>query len=210
VTTTESSFSCAWLADLQIDWYFMPDELESKIRVAEHEPVRGRLREANAEYLGRVLETNRLFDDDKWTLLKGGCGLRVRSCRTLDGPEQPATLTYKGPLRDGAFKRKSEIEIEIADAVSMVGILAAMGFSEWIIFEKNRESWRLPPCEVELDEVPGLGLFVEVEGPDEAAIRAALARLGLDPRQSTRRSYVAMLAEGANTCAPRPLEFKFG
>lgn len=187
----------------------MPDEIESKIRVADHESVRQKLREAGAEYVGRVLETNRLFDDQKWTLLKSGCGMRVRDCKTLDGPVRPATLTYKGPLREGEFKQRNEIEVQIADSGAMIEILNELGFFERIIFEKRREGWRLRPCAVVLDEVPALGLFVEVEGPDPKTIKKTVSRLGLDAAASIRKSYVAMLAEGANTSATQPLEFRF-
>jgi adenylate cyclase class 2 len=187
----------------------MPDELESKIRVADHESVRARLRETGAEYISRVLETNRLFDDQKWTLLKSGCGLRVRECLPLEGPGPSATLTYKGPVRESEFKQRSEIEFPIASAGAMIEILHKLGFFERIIFEKKRESWRLDPCKVELDEVPTLGRFVEVEGPDPKTIKRIVGQLGLDATASIRKSYVALLADGASTSSPRPLEFRF-
>lgn len=185
----------------------MPEELESKVKVGDHDAVRARLKSAGAEYLGRVLETNRIFDDKAGSLLASGCGLRVRECHVLDGIDRPATLTYKGPVRDGVFKRRTEIEVAIDDAGAMTEILAGLEFSPRIVFEKRRESWRLKGCEVELDEVPGLGLFVEVEGPNEEAIQGTMSWLGLDSHDSIRSSYIAMLMKDA--IGAGPFEFRF-
>jgi adenylate cyclase, class 2 len=187
----------------------MPDEIESKLKVTDHTDVRERLCQAGAEYVGRVLEVNQLFDDTNGSLLAGGCGLRVRACDVLDGAGRSATLTYKGPLREGTFKNRVEIEVEVGNAETMKDLLGSLGFHPRIVFEKRRESWRFKGCSVELDDVATLGLFVEVEGPDEGSIRAVLSLLGLDATASIRTSYVAMLISGTTTADPWPLEFRF-
>ncbi|MEK6642867.1 MAG: class IV adenylate cyclase [Planctomycetota bacterium] len=187
----------------------MPDEIESKIRVTGHDPIRQRLRQSGAEYLGRVLETNRLFDDSNGSLLDNGCGLRVRACDLLDGAARSATLTYKGPMREGVFKKRVEVEVAISDAAAMMEILGSLGFHPRIVFEKRRESWRFKGCAVELDEVPNLGLFVEVEGPDEESIHSVLSGLGLDALASIRTSYVTMLVSGEKPEGGMPFEFRF-
>ena len=56
----------------------------------------------------------------------------------------------------------------------------------------------LDTCRVELDEVPLLGTFVEIEGPTEAAIEAALERLGLAGQATEPKSYVGLSAERAD------------
>ncbi len=185
----------------------MAEEIESKIRIVDHEPVRAKLRLAGADYIGRVLEMNHLYDDSSQTLFQHGCGLRIRECKPLDGECPAATITFKGPMHQGPFKQRREIEVEISDARAMIDLLHALGYSEQIVFEKKRESWRADPCKIELDEVPNLGLFVEVEGPDAQTIQDTLNRLGLDPAASIRKSYVAMLMERASTHGPR--EFRF-
>ncbi len=171
----------------------MATELESKIRVSSHEPIRERLRAAGAAYVGRVLETNRILDDDDGRLLREGCGLRIRCIDVLDGRGPKPTITFKGRKSPGRFKQREEWESEIEDADAMASIFAALGFSDRIIFEKRRESWRLGACSVELDEVQKLGLFVEVEGPDEAAIDAVLSLLALSDQPSIQESYIALL-----------------
>lgn len=172
----------------------MPIELECKVRVPSLVPIRGRLQSAGASWVGRVLETNRLFDRRDDSLREAGCGLRVRSVEVLDGRGPAATLTYKGPRTPSLFKRREEIEVDIGDTEAMTEVLHALGYAEKIIFEKRRESWLLDPCHVELDELPKLGTFVEVEGPDERAIQDVLSSTGLAEAEHVSEGYAAMTA----------------
>jgi adenylate cyclase, class 2 len=199
-------------------------ELECKVRVASLVAPREKLRATGARFVGRVLEENRLFDRPDEALRRAGCGLRVRTARALEDEGGKAvgqglrsaaeggcaaTLTYKGPRVPGAFKQREEIEVEIGDAEAMGGILRALGYVERIMFEKRRESWLLGSCRVELDELPELGTFVEVEGPNEASIRAALAAIGLEALPSISESYVGMAARLLETQPGRGRELRF-
>ncbi len=175
----------------------MPTELEAKFKVDTHDGVRQRLRDAQAEPLGRVLETNRIFDDASRSLLASGRGLRVRHCAALDGRADRGTVTYKGPQAPGRLKSREEIEFATDDPAAAAGLLERIGYHPVIVFQKRRESWRLGTCLIELDEVVHLGLFVEIEGPDEAAIAAAQRDLGLAQATHIRESYVALLADYA-------------
>lgn len=173
----------------------MPIETEIKLRVDSHEPVRARLAAAGAQWIGRVLETNWILDYPDSALLKKGCGLRVRDAVEHGTGNQEAVVTFKGPRMPGCMKAREEIQTAVGDAESMLAVLEAMGLQPVLRYEKRRESWRLGECRVELDEPPEIGLFVEIEGPEEAAIRAAQARIGLESAQVENESYVAMLIE---------------
>ncbi len=172
----------------------MPVEVECKIRVEQHEPVRERVRAAGGRFLSRVFEVNRILDRDDGSLRTAGCGLRIRATTVLDGPARPATVTFKGPREPGPYKRRQELEVAINDTERMGDLLAALGYHEVLLYEKNRESWQLGDCRVELDELPLLGRFVEIEGPDETAIAAAAARLGFAETPLVPDSYVALVA----------------
>ncbi|MBK8270734.1 MAG: class IV adenylate cyclase [Planctomycetes bacterium] len=188
----------------------MPTELESKLRVDSHEPVREKLRAAAAAYVGRVKETNRILDTDDGRLLNSGCGLRIRRVEILDGNGPKATVTFKGPRVVGKFKQREEWETQLDDADAMTAILAALGFKDRILFEKRRETWRLGECTIELDDVAQLGLFVEVEGPSESAIDAVLALIGLDGDSPIHESYIALLMKGENIAQGETRSFRFG
>lgn len=172
----------------------MTREIEAKFRVDSHEPVRLALRAAGATMISRVRETNRIFDRPDGSLRAAGCGLRVRSAVDSNGT-CAAAITFKGPVRPGAFKSREEIEITIGDAALANDLLGRIGFVEILAYEKNRESWRLDDCRVELDEPPHIGLFVEIEGPDEAAIQRVRDTLGLSGTTHERASYVRMMLE---------------
>jgi adenylate cyclase class 2 len=171
----------------------MSVEVEAKIKVASHEGVRATLNELGAARLGCVLETNHIFDNGERTLLAADCGLRVRACRSVEGAAPAATLTYKGPREPGTFKERQEIQIAIDDPQAGRELLEALGFVEAVCFEKRRESWRLGACSIELDEVPYLGCFIEIEAPSGREVREAQERIGLGDETSLRTSYIALL-----------------
>jgi len=169
-------------------------EIEAKFQVDAHHPVQARLQAAGAVPLGRVIETNHIFDDAGGRLRKGGAALRVRALEPLDGGQADTTLTFKGPVLPGHLKRRTEIEVSVAQAPAMLELLAALGFVEVMVYRKRRESHRLGRCRVELDELPWLGLFVEIEGPDEQTIGRVQQDLGLADCAHLPESYVGLLA----------------
>ena len=64
-----------------------------------------------------------------------------------------------------------------------------------LTFQKRRESWRLGECSVELDEVPFLGMYVEIEGPDEHVVMEAREALGLAEQPIIKTAYISLLAD---------------
>lgn len=170
-------------------------EIEAKLRVPDLDATRSRLEKVGARRLGRYVESNTILDRADHSLRRGGCGLRVRSMRTLEGETAAATVTFKGPVQPGAVKRREEIETEIADADAMLSMLAALGYETVLSFRKRRERWVMKDCHVELDDVPLLGTFVEIEGPSESAIRSVQKSLGLGREKHVTKGYVGLLAD---------------
>lgn len=173
----------------------MPTEVEAKLAVDDHDSIRDRLRSLDAKLLGRVLETNTLYDDEEKTLLASDSGLRIRQNNVLDGEAKPDTLTYKGPRKPSAMKSRDEVEVVIQDAEVADELLGVLGYAPVLSFQKRRETWTLRDCRVELDEVPHLGRFIEVEGPNTEAIESALEALELADREILTDSYIALLID---------------
>lgn len=98
----------------------------------------------------------------------------------------------RGRGAEGA-RRGGECQMDDS-AAGMLRLLTALGYEPWLTFEKIRESWRFESCAIELDTVPLVGRFVEIEAPDEAAIRRGLDLLGLNPVGSIKTSYAGLLA----------------
>lgn len=175
-----------------------PLEIEAKYAVGEHEPIRAKLRAAGATRVGCVIETNRFFDRADGFLQRSGCGLRVRGVSVVDGEPVSATITFKGPIRPGAMKVRPEFEVTVGDAEQAAVLMDQLGFAEFFAFEKRRETWRVRDCSVELDEVPVIGRFVEIEGPDEASVNSVAATLGFAGAAVERTSYLGLLLRGVD------------
>ena len=173
----------------------MPQEIEVKFRLDDPNDLRVRLSDRGARTLSHVLEINHIFDTADRGLLATDCGLRLRTAHNPDtGEPVSATLTYKGPRAAGVAKSREEVETVVADASATETILLRLGYSEVIVYEKRRETWHLDECEVCLDELPRLGWFVEIEGPDAATIRAAQERLGLSDTTLLHETYAELAA----------------
>jgi adenylate cyclase class 2 len=171
----------------------MPVEIEAKMSVPDLEPVRARLRELNAEATGRTLETNTFFDTEDRSLLAADEGLRLRRNLNAETNADEHIVTYKGPRQHGQLKSRDEIEVTVGSSEDATQLLERLGFVRMLSFEKRRESWKLGGCKVELDELPYLGTFVEVEGPDDRSVLAVREQLGLADRPMVRSSYIALL-----------------
>ncbi len=158
-------------------------EIEKKYRLTREqaEGVRGRLEEVGAEARGgEEFEENTIYT---------GPGLdprrRVLRLRRVGGR---GLFTFKE--RDSsasAVKRHREEETAVADPDSLAAILEALGYRPALVYEKRRTTWLVGDTEVVLDELP-FGLFVEIEGEEEAILDAE-ARLGLAGAEAEHSPY---------------------
>jgi adenylate cyclase class 2 len=185
----------------------MSEEIELKVAVEGFRAVRRAIRAAGGEHLGTFLQADRFFDTPDRRLRKADCGLRIRTVRVLRGAARRSDsrpmVTFKGP-RQGRRRAKvrAEHQTRVDDAELLVRVFAACGLAPVLTIEKRRSSYRLGRCLIELDEVPVIGRFVEIEGPDEDAIEAARGRLHLVGETITD-PYVDLVAArcgGIDTC----------
>jgi adenylate cyclase class 2 len=171
----------------------MAVEIEAKMKVADFSHIREKLKEQGATEKERVLETNTFFDTDDRSLLAADKGLRLRQKKNLATNAESFIVTYKGPRQRGEVKNREELELSVASGKDAFALLDKLGFHRILTFEKKRESFLLDGCEIELDEVPHLGTFVEIEGPREDQILKLREKLGLSERPLVRESYIALL-----------------
>jgi adenylate cyclase class 2 len=168
-------------------------EIEAKLKVESHREIIEKLAELVAEFLEEQLQTDYYFDDVNSTLTKGDKCLRLR--RQVVGKNERFFLTYKGAKEKNEFKKRREIEIEVGDADSAENLLSALGYEKVLVFEKKRRMVRLGDCEVALDELPLLGVFVEIEGPDGERIGDVQKNLGLANVPHIEESYAFLMDE---------------
>jgi adenylate cyclase class 2 len=109
-----------------------------------------------------------------------------------------ARLTYKGPKLDGETKSRKELTVVIDDAAAAEQILLSLGFVLSGTVKKCRTKYALGEVIFAMDEVDGLGSFIEVEmaGGDDWSqqrrrILDILSSLGIV--ESIRKSYLELL-----------------
>ncbi len=179
----------------------MNTEIETKLRVDAHEPVEAALGTLGGEFLGKQVHRDVYFDDAQRTLTTSDRCLRVRT--VLAGGQSEHYLTYKGPRQPHAIKKRMEIEIRIDEAGRLGDLLGAIGYRQILSFEKKRRIWRFNQCCVCLDEVPQVGRFVEIEGPDENRIAETQSLIGLGGHTHIGQTYASMVAQ-VQACAAEP------
>lgn len=176
-------------------------EVEQKYPVDDVAPLLPALAALGAESAGECQQADRYFNHPQHDFAATDEALRIRSV----GEEN--FVTYKGPKIDPTTKTRREIELPLAQgnaaAHEFGELLEVLGFRPVAWVRKTRRefqlTWQGRPFAVALDNVAGLGQFVELETQaDERELSAArdclqaLAdQLGLS--RSERRSYLELL-----------------
>lgn len=168
--------------------------IEFEIKAPVEDPLLpGRLAQRGV-LVSVVQQVDAYFRHPQRDFAKTDEALRLRS---VDGR---AEITYKGPKVDKDTKTRLELTSPVGDYATMEGILTALGFEPVAVVRKRRQTYQVDRFEVDLDEVEGLGAYVEVEAlvPDakeldhlKAQAFALLAELGAG--SSERRSYLELL-----------------
>ena len=176
-------------------------EIEAKIKLKSPSRLRALLNSAEAECKGIILEKNWLYDYPDRALTKGDKMLRIRQDKRI-------RMTFKGPRGDSEYKSREEVEVEFPELGGASSFIESIGFVKWFYYERYRETWELDRCEIVLDELPFLGLYVEIEGSEEQDVTSAIKRLKL-PRRYTSDTYIELLLEHSGGNIARAHEFKF-
>ncbi|HRC87118.1 MAG TPA: class IV adenylate cyclase [Thermoanaerobaculia bacterium] len=158
-------------------------EREVKFDGVEHDALRQRLSEMEAERASApTFEDNWILDRNN-ELLSGGCVLRLR----VDS--RGAFLTFKGPAHfEGRTKVRTEHETRVDDAEAMRALLEELGYRVVRRYQKMREEWHLGGVTIALDHTP-IGDFAEFEGEGAETVAR---RCGFDLERSERRTYLRL------------------
>jgi adenylate cyclase class 2 len=189
-------------------------EVEVKMR-ADHGAVRARLAERDATLARRVRQVDTYYDAPHRDFAETDEALRIRRetvgggggddregrVADADGGDTETKITYKGPLVEAESKTREEFETAVDDVAAAEGILGGLGFSPAATVEKDREFFELDGYTVTLDDVAGVGEFVEVEReaaeseiqPVREGAYAVCHDIGLDPGDQIRTSYLGLL-----------------
>lgn len=126
--------------------------IEFKARVGTHEPHRVVLEQMKARYAGRDHQIDTYFRCNQGRL------------KLREGAIESALIFYE--RRDEADVKRSDVHLhQVADSSSLKAVLEA-AYEVEVVVEKFRDIYFVDNVKVHLDDVPGLGLFVEVEAID--------------------------------------------
>jgi adenylate cyclase class 2 len=179
-------------------------EVEQKFHAGSHDEVAARLAALRATAGPEVGQEDAYLGHPSRDFAATNEAFRIRRVGDANA------ITYKGPKRQGPTKTREELEVPFADgpeALEMMRrLFEVLGFRPVHVVRKRRTPYRLTargrPVEVALDDVEGLGTFVEVEtiadGEDDlpeaqGAVTELAAALGLTEVEP--RSYLRMALE---------------
>ena len=156
-------------------------EVESKYRSPGNDKVEKSLVRLGAKKVSEETMEDAYFSHPARDFGKTDEALRLR--KIADGAE----LSYKGPrIKMEHAKAREEISLRIDNALTVQRILERLGFKEFCVIKKNRKSYQLDKLRVDIDDVDGLGEFVELEllteSPEvsEQLFELAVKELSLD------------------------------
>lgn len=169
-------------------------EIEIKAR-ADHDALKNRLKQEGASLEKTVEQTDIYFNAPDRDFGKTDEALRLRN----EGDQ--IFLTYKGKKLDPLSKTRKEVDVEVADFAKMEELISCLRYRETLRVHKIRDLYNIDGALVCLDNVDGLGEFVELEtlAVDEGSIPqrrdfliGTLRRLGVTG-ELIRESYLEML-----------------
>ncbi|MGF1582741.1 MAG: class IV adenylate cyclase [Gemmataceae bacterium] len=178
-------------------------EIEMKFPVESLESIETKLTELGAARGEARTDTDRYFNAPDRDFEQTDEAFRIRSIGDRN------FITYKGPKKDAQTKTRTEIELPLIEgpehAESFATLLDHLGYKFVSVVQKRRRlfHWKTDgfALEICLDDVEGLGQFVELEivAPEEQLepAKRTLTNLAeaLELKESERRSYLELYLE---------------
>jgi adenylate cyclase, class 2 len=178
-------------------------EVEQKHRVEDVASLTAQLAQRGVQLEPAIAQSDQYFAHPARDFVTTDEALRIRTS------DRKSFVTYKGPKLDVVTKTRRELELPLheqdADGSQFAELLAALEFRPVATVRKQRSRFRIDhggrQVEGSIDEVDGVGTFVELEliSDDEnleaakQVIRELATALDLGPVE--RRSYLGMLID---------------
>lgn len=177
-------------------------EIEIKLKLREKEDTMERLRAMGFADGEDHEEVDIYFNSSFYNLAERGEALRIRRVTNLQTNETHGEITYKGPKLDQISMSRMELESVIENPQALESILTIIGMTEKYEVRKVRHYMSCDQMTACLDEVDGLGSFLELEEIAECKnvreetlkkMEGILKNLGYRMEDTTRISYLSML-----------------
>ena len=177
-------------------------EIEVKARIADTSSVIGKLTSLGCVFSEPVTQDDMVYVEKTGSLddfLSNDVFLRIRIQN--DGK---VVLTAKRPLKKSAeVLVKHECEVTVDSAFQAQGILELMGYSQTVRVKKVRQKAHHGAYEICIDDIEGLGSFIELEQIDEESKAEEIQKgmldfllsLGISPEQQVKKGYDILMLE---------------
>lgn len=149
-----------------------------------------------------IRESDIYFTSPEHDFMHTDEALRIRTSENYSTASSSSFLTYKGPKLDTVSTTRKELETAIEDSEVCRNILRCLGYTELSPVNKLRQYYHKETITACVDQVEGLGSFLELEILVETEeqrpealkkIETILHDLDYSLRETTRYSYLYML-----------------
>lgn len=181
-------------------------EVEVKIRIDSIPEIITSLENQGFVFVSKIKETDVYFNGVDRDLRVSDEALRIRKTDFIsDNESSKYVLTYKGPKLDTISMSRKEIEVEVNDFYNTKAIIEALKYKAVLPVVKTRTLYKKSVITASIDEVVGLGNFLELEiiVADESLrenalneISIVLNSLGYSINDVINISYLSMLEKG--------------
>lgn len=175
-------------------------EVEVKARAPQdHGALEEKMVEIGARRVGEEFQEDVYFNAPHRDFAQTDEALRIR--KVTSGASKKIFITYKGAKMDEVSKTRKEIEVGVEDSHKVADIFQNLSFRPVATVSKNRIIYTLNDLIITLDEVQGVGNFVEIEKEIEEGedtkealdeIFATYSQIGIEDGFE-RRSYLELM-----------------
>ena len=163
----------------------MDKETEVKVKIGSIDRMSSMLKDAGFSKEEEYHERNVVIDKDRE--MKDSD--RLLRFRKTENSKKKQLFTYKGP-RTGEMKTREEIEFTV-DIDSLSKVFERLSYSTAFKYEKKRQVWKRDDLEVVLDDLPYIGLYMEIEGTRNQ-IKALLNELDIQSDDTITKNYLEL------------------
>ncbi|MDD3753484.1 MAG: class IV adenylate cyclase [Methanobacterium sp.] len=136
-------------------------EVEVKAHATNLDEIEKKVIEIGASRRGEEYQEDLYFNAPHRDFAQTDEALRIR--KTKSENSEKTYITYKGPKMDELSKTRKEIEVAVEDPSNVAEILQNLSFRAVAMVRKNRTIYTLDELIITLDQVHGVGDFVEIE-----------------------------------------------
>lgn len=187
-------------------------EIEIKIQITpEQMSILDKWLSSNSEYKGEIHHIEYYLDNPENTFLFEADGMKdtrildakdwLRVRMTENGDSICLKRFHPDPENPGKHTHCDEYETKVESGKMTLELLKNLGFTNETILDKTRKTYDAKEFEIVVDDVKGLGIFVEIElkkdvddvkkGHEE--INNLLKQIGIIEFKKQFRGYVSML-----------------